>query len=210
MRGKLGRRVAVLVVAVSGLAVVAIGMQPAAGAGSNLYPFNYNVDATTHLKTLDQTIVITGGTFKGAINFGSTAAKVPLKGNITLPDAHFTYQAAGIIPVIDATARIVPTKPVTGTLELSTLIVTATATFNIKIVNASPEGTNVNLVGNNCQTATPVSVTMSGQASFAAPSTFSGTFTLPKLANCGLGTTALNLVLPGPGNTFTATATPKA
>src|SRR5689334_15113999 len=111
MRGELGRRVAVFAVAVSWFAAVDIGMQPAALAGGNLYPFNYNVDATTHLKTLDQTIVITGGTFKGAINFGSTAAKVPLKGNITLPDAHFTYQAAGIIPIIDATARIVPTKP---------------------------------------------------------------------------------------------------
>jgi hypothetical protein len=209
MRGKLGRRLAVLVIAVSGVAAVAIGVQPAAGDGSNLFPFNYNVDATTHLKTLDQTIVITGGTFKGAINFGSTAAKVPLSGSITLPDAHFTYQAAGIIPLIDATARIAPTKPVVGTLELSTLIVTATATFNIKIVSAYAEGTTVNLVGDQCKTATPVKVTMSGQASFATPSIFSGTFTIPPLQNCGLGTTALNLVIPGPGNTFTATATPK-
>jgi hypothetical protein len=209
MRGKLGRRLAVLLIAVSGVAALAIGVQPAAGDGTSLYPFNYNVDATTHLQKLDQTIVITGGTFKGNINFGSTAAKVPLKGSITLPDAHFTYRAAGILPLINATARIAPTKPVTGTLELSTLIVTATATFNIKIVNAYAEGTTINLVGDQCRTATPVSVTMSGQASFGAPSVFSGTFTIPNLQNCGLGTTALNLVFPGPGNTFTASATPK-
>ena len=33
--------------------------------------------------------------------------------------------------------------------------------------------------------------------------------TLPNFKTCGLATTALNLVLPGPGNTFTAAATPR-
>jgi hypothetical protein len=37
---------------------------------------------------------------------------------------------------------------------------------------------------------------------------FSGTYTIPPLQNCGAATKALNLVVPGPGNTFTAVATP--
>jgi hypothetical protein len=70
-------------------------------------------------------------------------------------------------------------------------------------------GTTVNLVGTTCMTSKPVSVTMSGPASLGAPSVFSGVYTIPPLQNCGLATTALNLVLPGPGNTFSASATPK-
>ena len=42
-----------------------------------------------------------------------------------------------------------------------------------------------------------------------AASTFTGTYAIPQLAHCGLATTALNLVVPGPGNTFTAVATPQ-
>jgi hypothetical protein len=43
----------------------------------------------------------------------------------------------------------------------------------------------------------------------AKPSTFSGEFTMPKLIYCGFAQTqALNLVMAGPGNTFTATQPP--
>ncbi|MDQ1511360.1 MAG: hypothetical protein QOG50_3204 [Actinomycetota bacterium] len=208
MRGKLGRRLAVLLIAVSSVAMGAAVISPA-GANTYSYLFNYNVDATTHLKTLDQTIVIKGGSFSGGIDLTGSGVEAPLRGSIKLPDAHFTYRAAGILPLINATARIVPIKAVTGVLNLATVVVTATATFNIRIVNAYATGTTTNLVGDGCITATPLSVTMSGPAAFGGPSTFSGTFTMPPLKNCGLGTTALNLVMPGPGNTFSAVATPK-
>ena len=52
---------------------------------------------------------------------------------------------------------------------------------------------------------------MSGAASLGEASTFSGEFTMPPLRYCGVGDdAALNLVMAGPGNTFTATATPRA
>jgi hypothetical protein len=215
MGRKLGRRLAAFVIAVSGVAGLAVSTQPAAGGPSNYVYFKYNVNATTHLKTLDQTITLKGGTFNGYIDFTTAGAEsvLPLKGSIVLPQASFTYRAAGIVPLITATAKIVPTKPVTGTLDLlNGLMVTATATFNIRIISAYAQGTTTNLVGDTCKTATPVSVTMSGPGSLGTdPSVFSGEYTLPKLAGCGLvQTAALNLVLPGPGNTFTATATPKS
>ena len=193
----------------SALALVA---QPSGATdNSNFLKFNYKVDATTHLQKLDQTIVVKNGTFVGYIDFtlAGPESVLPLRGNIVLPQTSFTYRAAGILPLIHATAKIVPTKNVTGTLDLNALLVTATATFDIRIVSAYATGTTTNLVGNNCKTATPVSVTMTGPATFGTPATFSGTFTIPNLANCGLGTTALNLVIPGPGNTFTAVATPR-
>ena len=209
MGGKLGRKFAAVVIALSAVSTLAVMAQPTGATDNYSYKFNYNVDATTHLKTLDQTIVIKGGTFSGGIDFGTLTEFAPLRGQITLPPASFTYRAAGILPLIVATAKVVPTKAVTGNLSLRTLVVTATATFNIRIVNAHATGTNINLVGDQCMTSTPVVVTMSGVASFGSASTFSGEFTLPPLKNCGLGTTALNLVMPGPGNTFTASATPK-
>jgi hypothetical protein len=51
---------------------------------------------------------------------------------------------------------------------------------------------------------------MSGPVDLVNGSTFTGEFAVPKFKNCGLPTFALNLIIPGDGNTFTATATPKA
>jgi hypothetical protein len=216
MGGKLGRKFAAVVIAVSAVTAVAIGTQPAGSDTPNYVYFNYNVDAVTHIQKLDQTIAIKGGTFAGYIDFtkfgSDTSASsfiLPLKGSISLPPAKFTYRAAGIVPLIHATAKIVPTKNVTGSADVLAATVTATATFNIRIVSAYATGTTTNLVGDTCKTATPVSVTMSGPAGLGGGN-FSGTFTLPNLQGCGLvQTAALNLVLPGPGNTFSASATPK-
>jgi hypothetical protein len=210
MGGKLGRKFAAVVIALTAVSTMVVIAQPSGATDSSIYKFNFNVDATTHLKKLDQTITIHGGTFSGGIDFATTGDYAPLTGKITLPDTTFTYQAAGILPLLTATARIVPTAPVTGALQLSTLTVSATAKFNIKIVSAMVNGTNQNLVGNSCRTSSPISVTMSGPASFGSASVFTGVFTIPKLIYCGVAqTTALNLVMPGPGNTFTASATPK-
>jgi hypothetical protein len=51
---------------------------------------------------------------------------------------------------------------------------------------------------------------MSGKASFTGPSTFTGSYTIPQFANCSLATPVLNQLIPGPGNSFKAVATPKS
>jgi hypothetical protein len=210
MGGKLGRKFAAVVIALTAVSTLAVVAQPSGAAGESVYKFNFNVDATTHIKKLDQTITVNGGTFSGGIDFATLTDFAPLTGKITLPETTFTYQAAGILPLITATARIVPTKPVRGHLQLSTLHVTATAEFHIRIVSAKAAGTTTNLVGDYCRTSQPIRVTMSGPASFGTASVFTGEFTIPNLIYCGVAqTTALNLVMPGPGNTFTASATPK-
>jgi hypothetical protein len=205
MKTRQRRGLAVLVLAVTTCSSLALDAQAASAfpAGDFVVPFNYTVNASTHLKTLNQTITVPPGKFVGGIDLYTGA----LVGNISLPPAKFTFKLAGVLPLVTATAKIASTKPVTGNLDVSTFVVTATATFNIRILSAYATGTTVNLVGNSCETKTAVTVTMSGDANFGSPSTFSGTYTLPDLQNCGLATTALNLVLPGPGNTFTAIAT---
>jgi hypothetical protein len=167
-------------------------------------PFNWNVDATTHLQKLNQDVTIPTGTFVGVVDL--TTGQIT--GDITLPPAQTTLTLAGI-GLVTANMQIVETQPITGTLDPSTFAVTATAVFNINIPSVYPAATpTVNIVGNSCTTTSPVSVTMSGTAHLNGLSNFSGTYTIPNLKTCGVATTALNLVIPGPGNTFNAAVQP--
>ena len=116
----------------------------------------YNIDATTHIKKFDQTINIVGGTFVGGIDLSDGS----LVGAIALPPAQFTFRVAGIVPLVTATARIVPKAPVVGHLDIynPNLPITATSVFNIRILEAHAEGTTVNLVGDYCRTASFITV----------------------------------------------------
>jgi hypothetical protein len=219
-------------VALSALAPAALFARPAAAfpPGDPVYIFKYNVAATTQIAKINQTVSPPPGIFQGGIDL----ANGQLKGSITLPPATFTYQVEGLVPVT-ATAAIVQVKPVTGHVNIGNFHVTATATFNIHILTAYVSTPTlptlptvpitlpvtipsiplppvtippVNLVGNSCSTATPISVTMSGIAHLGAPSKFTGTFTIPDFANCGPATSEFNQLIPGPGNTFSAVATP--
>jgi hypothetical protein len=203
------RRLALIVFVVTAFSSVALAL-PAASAFSSddsLFPFAYKVNASTHLKKLNQTITVPPGSFSGAIDLDDST----LQGDIKLPPAKFTFKLAGIVGLVTATAKIVETKPVTGTVDFHAFPfpVVATATFNIRIVSAYAGIVPLNLVGNNCMTSTPVRVTMKTATTLSGPvAPFTGVYTIPPLKTCGAATTALNLVIPGPGNTFTATASP--
>ena len=169
-----------------------------------LFPFNWDVDASTHLKKLNQDVVVPTGNFNGSVDLTTGV----LSGNITLPPAQVTLNLAGF-GLVTANMQIVASQPVTGVLDPATFQVTATAVFDIRIPSAYPTLTpTLNVVGDSCTTSQPVSVTMQGIANLTGASTFAGTYTIPPLTSCGLATTALNLVVPGPGNTFSATVQP--
>lgn len=196
------RRIALTVV----LVLVCIGLiaGPAVAEGS-IYNFDYRVNATVHLQKLDQTATVPPGRFTGFIDFGNGA----LLGSITLPLTTVQLSLAGVVPLVTATFKIIPTKKVTGYVDLNTFNVTATATFNLQIIKAyAATAKSVNLVGSTCTTAKPISVTMSGPASIGGSSTFSGIFSIPFFKTCGRVTTALDEAVSGPGNTFVAVATP--
>jgi hypothetical protein len=167
-------------------------------------PFDYWVHATTTLAKLNQTVTIPRGTFTGTIDLTNST----LRGSIKLPEAKAPVSIAGLPPLATATFKISEVGPVTGTINLPKAEATATAVFNIQIVSVTPAGLPmVNLVGNSCTTSKPISVTISGK--LTSPITFSGLYTIPPLKTCGAATTALNQVVPGPNNKFTAVATPK-
>ncbi len=184
------------------IAVAALAATAAPAAADVTIPFHYRIDASTRLKKLNQTVVVPPGTFDGSIDL-TTAT---LTGSIALPPASTNLRVAGI-PAATATFQMVQEQPVSGTVDFSTMAVTATAVFDIRIVSVRPTALPfVNLVGNSCTTSKPVSVTMTGAVS--ADATFSGTYSIPPLETCGALTPALNLVVPGGGNTFTAHASP--
>ena len=203
---------------VTSLAVAA----PTASAfpkGDSVFGFNYRVVATAHIKKQDLTMSPPPGIFKGAIDLDTGQ----LKGKITIPPATFTQAIGGPLGVT-ATAAMESVKPVTGHVDLSTFKVTSTSVVNIHILTMYPNVAapplplpipisipplpQVNLVGNNCKTSSPVSITISGVAHIGQKSKFSGTFTIPDFANCQAMTTVLNQEIPGPGNTFSAVASP--
>ena len=194
------------VVLAAALTMVAggVGLPAARANAATTIPFNWNVDASTTLAKLKLTVDVHGGTFSGAVDVATGA----LTGDITLPPSTKNI-SLGRFPLASATFAMTEARPVTGTVNLSTLHVTTTATFNIRITNVTVLGLPFNLVGNGCTTSHSIPVTMSGTANLAGASKFSGTYTIPQLVNCGPLTPLLNLVIPGPGNSFAATATPK-
>ena len=124
-----------------------------------------------------------------------------------MPPASTTVRLAGI-GLATATFVLAPTRAVHGKVNFSKFTISATSTFNIVIRSLDPKGTSLNLVGNHCQTSTPVSLTFSGPFQVIGQSTYTGTYTIPPLANCELLTTVLNTMVPGPGNAFSATFSP--
>jgi len=209
MRSSWRRRVIAVIVIAVALFPIALDSH-AAGAfpeGDPVFPFTFRVDSVVNVKKFDQTIEVPGGTFVGGIDLNTGE----VEGDLSLPPTDFTFTLAGV-GLVTATAKMVPTQPVTGMIDFShipNLPMTATAVFNLLILDAHATGTNLNLVGDSCTTASPVSVTLSAMVNLQGPTSMSGEFTLPPFENCGLvTTTALTLAISGPGNTFSATATP--
>jgi hypothetical protein len=196
--------VAALCVAPAGATLATVMPAGTASASSaGMLQVNYVVNASTTLAKLHQTVVVPPGTFKGSVSIPSFI----LTGVLALPPASDTISLAGV-GLVTATFQLAETKPVTGVVNLGAGTVTAKSKFNVEIVSVDPLGLPVNLVGNSCGTSKPLSVTFSGKFAFTGSESFSGTYTIPPLSNCGALTAALNLVIPGPGNIFNATFAP--
>jgi hypothetical protein len=169
-------------------------------------PIRWRVDASTHLARLNLDVTVPRGQFTGSVDLGTGE----LVGDLSLPPAVVRLTAAGLLPLSDATFVMEQAQPITGHVDFATLQVTTTAHFNIRVTSVRPVLTpSVNLVGDNCRTSEPLSVTMSGPVDLAAGSTFTGTYAIPPLVDCTLLLTpVLNLLIAGDGNTLTASFSP--
>lgn len=177
----------------------------ASPASAQTTDIDWELDATTHVAGLNQDLEITGGRFVGSVNLETGE----LTGDITLPPTETAVDLLGL-SLATVGAEVVPVGPVSGTVDLENLTGEITSTFNIRMPFIRPLGSRfINLAGPNCGTATPATVTMSGPIDLVNGSTFTGEFEIPRFSGCGLLTTpTLNLLVAGPGNTFTATASP--
>lgn len=201
------RRAAVALIMMLGLSLLA--PTSPASAEDFIVPIDWNVKANTTIKKLNQNVDITGGRFVGEANV--TTGKIT--GNLTLPKATSTVKL-GSLPLATAEFKMVPTKPVDGTITFNpdgTISSQVVSSFHVKLLSVRPTITPwLNLVGNSCQTRTPVNATIGGNVNLAGESTFSGAYALPKFSNCGLLVTPIiNLVIPGPDNPFSATFSPR-
>ena len=202
-RTTLRRRVTALLFSVALAAAVGVLTAPAASADP-LLPVTWNVDARTHLAKSGFDVTVPRGSFSGTIDVGTGA----ITGDMNLPPARITMNLAGAIPVADASFVMSPVGHVTGHVDLATFDVTTTATFDIRLAKVTPHGVDMNLVGDQCKTSKPITVSMGGTVDLAKGSTFTGTYAIPKFEHCRALTPALNAMIPGDGNTFTASFSP--
>lgn len=187
------------------VAVCSCFLLPAAAAGASGFTLTLDdvVKSTTTLATLHQTVTVPAGTFVGSVN-GDTGK---LTGTLKLPNATTKIDIEGV-GVATATIALVPTKAVTGSLNIATMTVKATATLRIEVRSLDPTLLPLNLVGSSCTTSTPAVITFSGVIQPSGDVTVSGTYTIPKFVDCRGTAIGLDLAVSGPGNTFHASMTP--
>lgn len=177
---------------------------PTAAAADPIIPLHWKVNASTHIRSLNMDVTIPEGTFDGQVNL----ATGELSGNLTLPPAVQHIKLFGV-SLASATFAVTQSQPVHGHVDIANLTATVTSSFTMQITQASLTWLPwLNLVGRSCRGSQPVTVTMSGPVSLTAPSSFAAEYTIPSFTGCGLATPLLNLVIPGGGNTFSASFAP--
>lgn len=192
------RRALVAGGATLGLLGGAVFAAPAAEAQE--LPLEYDVTATIYLAGLDMESTVEGGTFVGSVDL----ATGDLTADLDLPASETELDLLGL-PLATAGFATEPTGPTTGTVDLADFTVQTTSEFDILITHLRPKLLPfLNLVGNNCQTETPISIETAGEIDLSAGIEIEAEFTIPKFRNCGLVTPILNLLIPGEGNSFHA------
>lgn len=198
------RRGPVALLTVLSTVLVAAASFTAPVASAAPIPINWDVNASTHIKSLGMDVVVPTGTFNGSVDL----ATGNLTGDLSLPPASKSIKLLGL-PIASTTFAMSQAKPITGHVDLATMTVTVNASFNFAITQASLSALPwLNLVGRSCRGRAPIDVSMTGPVDLSGPSSFTATYTLPKLTGCGILTPILNLIIPGSGNTFTTTFAP--
>lgn len=185
-------------------ALIAVGgMLASAGTASarTTVTLRYPVSGSTHLAKPNATLPLGPGKLTATADL--TTYTVTAK--LSLPDATGSFKELNAVPVT-ATAQLINNGPTTGTVNPDTGAVATTSKITMRIVSLTVGGVP-QLVGNSCQTITPVTVQVSSQPgwSIIKGGTLAGTYTIPRFHHCLLDTLLINLTLPGPGNTITLT-----
>jgi hypothetical protein len=196
-----GLRRAVAGTAASLLAVAGVLASSGPASADTTLTIRYPVTGTTHLATPNGDVALGPGHLTATADLNTDQ----ITATLTLPEATGSFTELGLVPVT-ATVKLINDGPTTGTLDPNTGAVTTTSMITMRIVDLKVAGIDLP-VGNACQTASPVTVSLASQPGFniLKGGTFAGTYTIGQFANCGLQTLLINLTVPGSGNTITFT-----
>lgn len=191
------RRIAALATAATATAAVASvpGTAHAAPFLVAAYPFT----GSTHINSVNDDLALGPGTLTARLDLATGAATA----DIELPPAPGDFNAFGIIPV-SVTTTFVEEGQSTAVIDQQTGATEAKTKATLKLSNLKVAGIPTP-VGSNCQTKTPVDLTLNSGADWGVITggTFTGTYTIPDFENCLLATPLINLLIPGPNNTIT-------
>jgi hypothetical protein len=202
-RRSLVNRLAVLAAGASLLTAAAVAASAPSASADTTINAHYALTGSTFIKKLNTTVNLGSGSLAATVDLDTGA----VSSTLSLPPDTVSMKELGIIPV-SATATMVQNGPATGSANLTTNTITSSASIIFKITKLSVAGLNVP-VGGNCESS-PFSVSLSSGPGFTVSGggPLSGSYTIPPLHGCGLLTPVLNLLIPGPGNTFNLTLGP--
>jgi hypothetical protein len=183
-------------------ATLSIGLATAQPASAVPFPIeNWHTQVTTHIGGgINMDVAIPAGTFNGSVETDTGA----LTGDLALPPATFVYNFFFLLPT-EVTFQVEPTGPVTGNANLSTGVVTATASFDVRLTSVKLLGLELLDPAQTCKTSTPTTAQLSGNADLStqpAVVDLSGNYAIPALTGCGFWEAIISGVTAGPTNTL--------
>jgi hypothetical protein len=176
---------------------------PAAGLATATAAFTQVKPVTGHLNRSYSRITATSK-FVLHIVTASTSSAPQARHTSSIRPADVTVPSLSLPVTLPSLPTTLPSLPVTLPSLPTTL---PSLPVTLPSLPTTLPSLPVNMVGSSCYTA-PITMTLQGITRAGTLSKLIGTFTIPTFSTCGALTTLLNTLFPGPGNTFSATATP--
>lgn len=183
-----------------GAAVSIMAAAPSQAAAPIAVDFN-NVTGTTRLAKPKVDVSVPTSVVRTQVDLDAKT----LTGSVELAPLTAKLNLAHLIGVT-STVRVVPTGPLTGTIDLAASQLTTTTTFTLEVTNVHLDvAPGINLVPSGCRTSKPTTLTLRNTTpvDIFQPITTQGTYTIPSFTRCGVLTPLLSLLLSGPNNTMT-------
>jgi hypothetical protein len=188
---------------ISLVAALSLGVVAVAGPASAapVVKVAYHVVGTSTIAKTNSVVKLGPTTIVTALNADATfSATMPL------PPTSTSFNAVGLLPV-SAEVTFHQVGQITGALLAKPRVhVVATSRYLIQLSNVLVAGIPTP-VGSQCETALPVTIKVATPAGTVFDLTkggpLKGIYTIGDFQNCGLTTTLINLLVPGPNNTVT-------
>ena len=182
------------------VALVAAVAAPAQPASAAPLPINMSGDVDSHLAALINADITFPATFVGDADLSTGA----VQGTFDTEPGTLRFSALGLLPV-ETGVDLHFTEPVTGTVDVATLEVDVTATFEIELTSFSLLGIPMLDPNLTCRTVAPITAELSGTLDPATGIVMTGSYTIPAFQDCGFMNDWITMFTSGPGHTIETT-----